>query len=54
MTSRTYYRTAVAVVCFITVMTGPVLIFGSTFTRVMFVIALVAAGSLIYRHGQKN
>jgi hypothetical protein len=54
MTSRTYYRAAVAVVCFIAVITPAVLIFGSTLTRALFVIALVAAGSLIYRYGRTN
>ena len=52
--TTTYYRTAVAAVCIAAVLTVPALIIGSPFTRVALVVSVLAAGSLIYRHGRKG
>jgi anti-sigma-K factor RskA len=54
MTTTTYYRVAVAAVCIAAVLAVPALVIGSTFTRAALVISVLAAGSLIYRHGRKG
>jgi hypothetical protein len=48
------YRVAVSVVCLGAVLAVPVLVVGSAFTRVCFVVSLAAASSLICRHGRKG